>query len=152
MAPTPLATVAGGGTSRCGSAMKVFAPLVISLLAVVGAGAEEPLAPQIASYDIDARLDPEARTVTATSTLRWKNTGREPVSELCLHLYLNAFDNDRTSLMEGRPAETRRWVVRHPGEWGGIDVLAIRAGDRFTGLGSDTSTTCTKRTGSICPA
>ncbi|MEB2313443.1 MAG: M1 family metallopeptidase [Sorangiineae bacterium] len=53
-------------------------------------------AEEVASYEIDARYDSSARTISARSVIRFRNTSREPLRELYFHLYLNAFKNDRT--------------------------------------------------------
>lgn len=50
----------------------------------------------VASYDLEAVLDPEAHVVSATGTLRWKNASSRPVTELYVHLYMNAFEHERT--------------------------------------------------------
>ena len=45
----------------------------------------------IASYDIEARLDQETCRLTGTETVRWRNAASVATSELWFHLYLNAF-------------------------------------------------------------
>ena len=50
----------------------------------------------IASYALRARLDAESHVVSASGTLTWTNTSRESQNEVWLHLYLNAFKNNRT--------------------------------------------------------
>lgn len=96
----------------------------------VGAAAGRPLSPRVVSYRIDARLDPEARTVTGHQVLRWRNAGRQPATELRFHLYLNAFESNRTTLMDALPEAVERWAARFPGEWGGIDITAVRVGEQ----------------------
>ena len=53
-------------------------------------------APLIASYTLHAKLDAERHTVAATGTITWNNPSREPTRELYLHLYLNAFKNEKS--------------------------------------------------------
>jgi len=89
-----------------------------------------PLSERVADYHIDARLDPNSRTVTGHEVLRWRNTGRQPATELRFHLYLNAFDNNRTTLMAALPEAVERWAERFPGEWGGIDITSVRIGEQ----------------------
>jgi hypothetical protein len=102
--------------------------LALGLLAagVVPAFAATRGVDRVADYRIEARLDPEARTVHARQTLTWKNGTRKPASDLCFHLYLNAFANNRTTFLAQSP--TRDWEERHPGEWGGLDIERIRIG------------------------
>lgn len=83
-------------------------------------------AEDIASYDIHARLDAPSRTITASSTIRWHNASDLPAHELWLHLYMNAFKNDRTVFLRspfgaGRSGDKAT-------DWGYVDVkkLAIR--------------------------
>lgn len=54
---------------------------------------------RVASYQIEARLDPEKRLLTGTETLTWRNGTTHPTSELRLHLYYNAWRNDHSSYM-----------------------------------------------------
>jgi hypothetical protein len=50
----------------------------------------------VASYTWLVRFDADAHTASARGTIRWRNASRLPVSELWFHLYLNAFEHDRT--------------------------------------------------------
>jgi hypothetical protein len=84
------------------------------------------LAPRaIASYDLGARLDPVAHLVTAKGTIRWTNATSVPADELWLHLYLNAFKNDRTLFLRS-PFGGSRGGGRTR-EWGWIDVKRLAA-------------------------
>ncbi len=57
----------------------------------------------IASYSIVCRLDPTARTVAGNQRVAWRNRTRFPTDHLLFHLYLNAFQNDRSTFArEGR--------------------------------------------------
>src|SRR5262245_53758468 len=100
---------------RCASAL-------LLALAVAGAAARPSaaaeLAPRVASYAIDVTLDADARALSGTAVLRWRNPSRTPVDELYLHLYLNAFANNRTSLMTGMREEAEKFLSRHADPWG----------------------------------
>jgi hypothetical protein len=50
----------------------------------------------VASYTLRASLDPATHVVTGQGTIRFRNASRAPQGEVWLHLYLNAFKNDRT--------------------------------------------------------
>jgi hypothetical protein len=118
-----LAAVAAGGCGDGGAAGTrdlPYPPGSKPALRVAG-----PLSPRIANYTISASLDDKAHRITATSTLRWKHTGKEPVSKVPLHLYMNGFKNETTVFM-------RESGGKHRGErggkdaWGWIDVPSIK--------------------------
>jgi len=50
----------------------------------------------IASYTLRASLDPAQHTMHGEGTLVWRNASRAPQRELFVHLYLNAFKDQRT--------------------------------------------------------
>lgn len=52
---------------------------------------------QIASYQIEAKLDTDAKLVTGTEILTWKNTTSDTIRELMFHTYLNAFKNSKST-------------------------------------------------------
>ena len=106
--------------------------LVAALLGVLAAraGGAEVLPTTSLAYRIEARLDAEARTVSGSVRARWRNPSRAPVSELWLHLYLNAFASNRTTMMTGLGAEAERWWARHPDGWGRLDLATLRVDGR----------------------
>ena len=55
-----------------------------------------------ANYDIDVTLDPDARTLTGSETITWRNTGAVAAYSLRLHLYWNAFRNSESTWMKQR--------------------------------------------------
>jgi len=114
---------------RCASALLALA--VAGAAARPSAAAE--LAPRVASYAIDVTLDADARALSGTAVLRWRNPSRTPVDELYLHLYLNAFANNRTSLMTGMREEAEKFLSRHADPWGRIDLVGIHIGERDVG-------------------
>ena len=65
-------------------------------------------ADDVADYTLRATLDPAAHTVHGEGTIHWRNTSTRPVRELWLHLYLNAFKNERSAFLRervGRPGQ-----------------------------------------------
>ena len=79
-------------------------------------------AEEVASYTLSAKLDPSAHTVHGEGTIRWRNASSVPVSELWLHLYLNAFKNEKSSfLREPLPFRTGETMK----DWGFIDVRRL---------------------------
>src|SRR5688572_40307 len=111
----------------------VFAVCLCAFVAawVPGRGQEQPEAParspRNASYQIEARLDHERRTLRGRETIRWRNISAQPATELQFHLYWNGWRNlDSTWLRERRLA-VAGFTEPRDDAWGSIDVTAIRA-------------------------
>lgn len=107
-------------------------------LALAGPPAAEDAAPDVttaaraenvASYTLRAKLDPIRHTVHGEGTITWRNASTKPVSELWIHLYLNAFKNQSSAFMRAPIGGFRGGHV--PNEWGSIDLkrLALVEGD-----------------------
>jgi len=89
--------------------------------APLAAQSGEGMAPDIASYSIDATLDAAARTLTGREVITWRNPGNVPAYSIRLHLYWNAWRNtDSTWISQlklagradqalGRPADEFGW-------------------------------------------
>ena len=117
---------------RAGALRRCWVALVLAVALSVlacAARAGEP-APPVASYTIDAVLDADAREVSGSATVRWRNPSRTPAAELYIHLYLNAFANNRTTLMSGMGEEAERFLSHTRDGWGRIDLAAIHLGER----------------------
>jgi hypothetical protein len=83
-----------------------------------------PLSPRIASYKIEASLDPATKTVKGHLRLSWRNPAATAAAELVVHLYMNAFRNEAsTFLKESHGRHRRNEFGRHG--WGAIDVSTI---------------------------
>ena len=74
--------------------------------------------------EIRARLDTGTHAVSGDERVTWTNPSSTPATELWVHLYLNAFKNERTMLLRARVGEGRGAQV--PSDWGYIDVKAMR--------------------------
>lgn len=146
-----LAAVAIGVAGRAGAADEPLLPAgsagagpVISLepappLASPTTHSEPTIAPLGVAFDSDeamaqhaeevhvttlrARLDPSAHKVAGEGQIVWRNTSQEPATELYLHLYLNAFKNQRTVFLRSRLGDGRGAVA--PSDWGYIDVKSL---------------------------
>jgi len=90
-------------------------------------GGAAPKSERIASYKIDARLDPTKHQVVATQTLRWKNTGTSAVDRLPFHLYLNAFKNESSLFMRSSRGKMRGAKATDTG-WGWIQLESVQIG------------------------
>ncbi|HYJ10930.1 MAG TPA: M1 family peptidase, partial [Polyangiaceae bacterium] len=90
------------------------------------AAAEPPGRPeQVASYALRATLDAERHQLSGSGTIVLFNYTEVPLSELYLHLYMNAFKNDQSLFLRspfgaGRSGE-------HGTVWGYIDVKRLFA-------------------------
>jgi len=84
------------------------------------------VSPRNASYTIDARLDPEKRTLTGSLVLDWRNTSDQALASFPFHLYWNAFRNNlsTTARGEGRRAPAER--MRDERSFGWIEVKSVR--------------------------
>src|SRR5690349_10560466 len=86
---------------------------------------EKPL--EIASYDIDATLDPGQHTVDGRERLTWRNRSSESVKELYIHLYLNAFEGPGSTFETERErfGGFRFGVPTRKGEYGSIELRKV---------------------------
>lgn len=78
-----------------------------------------------ASYTLTARLDEALSRVDGRGTIEFVNTSNAPVGALFVHLYLNAFKNDRTLFLRS-PFGAGRSALR-PEAYGYLDVKHLRA-------------------------
>lgn len=88
-------------------------------------GGAAPKSERIANYKIDARLDVAKHQLSATQTLRWKNTGASAVDRLPFHLYLNAFKNEQSIFMTSSRGTMRSAKATDTG-WGWIQIESIQ--------------------------
>jgi hypothetical protein len=102
-----LSSLLGEGTPRADWLPPVPAPL-----------ADRPLS--VADYTLRATLDPVAHAIHGEGSIRFTNRSDKPVSELWVHLYLNAFKNERSVFLR-EPIGAFRGGTR-PASWGTIDV------------------------------
>ncbi|MEM7246186.1 MAG: M1 family metallopeptidase [Acidobacteriota bacterium] len=84
-------------------------------------------------YEMDVRLDPTSHVISGTQTIRWRNDSKERVSSLWLHLYLNAFLNDRSSMAlaggERVPEDWREELLNDVDFWGYCQLREITLSD-----------------------
>ena len=114
-------------------------------MALVGlaVGAGQPpaqpaeVSPRNASYQIQVRLDPKAKTLSGNQVLTWRNIQSEPTDELWFHLYWNAWRNNRSTWMLEDALRGRSDLDDQieSTDWGWIEVesAVLRQGesDRF---------------------
>lgn len=90
---------------------------------------EIPEEARIADYQLEVSLDAERHELRGAVTVTWRNRGREAVSSLPFHLYMNAFRGEQTAWM--RESRGAHRGVSQSGEspWGYIDVQTARLAD-----------------------
>ncbi|HVQ14372.1 MAG TPA: hypothetical protein VMS40_12310, partial [Vicinamibacterales bacterium] len=95
--------------------------------------AADARSPRNANYEIDARLDEDAKTVHGKSTIRWRNITDDSTTELQFHLYWNAWrDAESTWLRERRIAGL--YQAPPPDAWSSMDVTSLRVRDASGGM------------------
>ncbi len=77
-------------------------------------------ADDVVDYAMRASLDPIKHTVHGEGTITWRNTSTTAVKELWVHLYLNAFKNQRSVWLSETTGGFRG--TRPVEDWGTIDV------------------------------
>lgn len=104
-----------------------MAALVASAPARYSHATELPLehALRVASYTLSAKLDAEQHRVSARGTIELHNYTAVPLRELYLHLYMNAFKNDRSLFLRSPFGAGRSG--QHGTKWGYIDVKRLYA-------------------------
>ncbi len=82
-------------------------------------------APRVASYTLRAKLDAEQHRVSGRGTIELFNYTEVALDELYLHLYMNAFKNDRSLFLRSPFGAGRSGG--HGTNWGYIDVKRLYA-------------------------
>ena len=100
-----------------GVAALVFALALVWAEPLAVVSAEQPPAarsPRNASYRLDATLDVNARRLTGSGTLTWRNITSNPATELRFHLYWNAWRDDDSSWMREQGFGRNGSLLRRP--------------------------------------
>ena len=106
--------------------------LVIILSFFVPALAIADLLPEhaarVVTYSIDVSLDSATHKLTGMEQVTWRNPSSDQVTELRLHLYLNAFRNSRSTFMRESGGQLRDIDMPEYG-WGWIDLTKLALAD-----------------------
>jgi len=86
--------------------------------------------PAVASYQIEATLSKDHR-LTGRETITFTNRTRRVFSDVCLHLYLNGFRNDRSTWLREQAERAGRKVTLRKDEraFGYAEVLRVALAD-----------------------
>jgi len=82
----------------------------------------------IVSYHIQARLDTHEHAIEGSETLTWHNDSPDTIGELRFHLYLNAFQNEKSTFMRESGGQLRTDAMPKDG-WGYIEVRSMKLAD-----------------------
>ena len=104
-------------------------PATLLLAARLDAGSRVP---PVASYTIEAAVNAE-HVVTGKETVRFTNRTRHAFSDLALHLYLNAWRNDRSTWLveqaRGGGRADRGLAAKDPARWAYSEIHRISLDD-----------------------
>ncbi|MCK6554013.1 M1 family metallopeptidase [Candidatus Binatia bacterium] len=97
------------------------------LVAAAPAGMVLAAAPaRLANYTIAAAYNPADHSIAGTAVIRWRNSAQQPAPDLQFHLYLNAFANNRSTLIRGLGHLADQWLAQKPEPWGYQSVSRLR--------------------------
>ena len=95
--------------------------------------------PEVASYKLDVRLDPAAKTVVGSGRITYRNPSPDTLDEVWLRLYLKAFSSPDTLWMRESEGGHRGFAA-DPEQLGDITVHLLALADGTELLGSTTIT------------
>ncbi|MEZ4442582.1 MAG: M1 family metallopeptidase [Polyangiaceae bacterium] len=84
--------------------------------------------PDVVDHRFEVSLDTSEHRLKGEGRVRFTNHSRRPLQAIWLHLYLNAFKNERTVFMRSTASRGFRGGAR-PRQWGYITIQRLAAGD-----------------------
>jgi hypothetical protein len=82
----------------------------------------------VVDYRISVTLDADKKQLHGHETVTWRNPSTDPVSDLWFHLYLNAFQNSKSTFMKESGGQLRGDELPVDG-WGWIAVDSLKLAD-----------------------
>src|SRR5579884_4291966 len=115
--------------------MKRLLAFAVGLLVVSGIAQAKFIADPIVRYNINARLDVNAKTVAGHEVIIWKNHTADTIPDLQFHLYLNAFKNNYSTFMRESGGRNRSDEFHAgPQNWGYEQIKSLKVdGQDLTG-------------------
>lgn len=86
---------------------------------------ENPVSERVTAYNISATLDTDAKTVSGSVEAIWVNMSPDIVSDIHLHMYLNAFRSNKSTLYSESGGSPGARDI----DYGWIDILSINTGE-----------------------
>ncbi len=95
--------------------------------------APKPLSSRIVEYHMNVEYVAEMKQLSGQQAVTWKNPGAQPVQELYLHLYPNAFSSKKTTFMRESGGRLRHDEAK-TGSIGSMELLSVETleGDDLT--------------------
>lgn len=81
---------------------------------------DNPLSERLTGYDIEAVLDAETHIIKANMIAWWVNNSAQPVSDVRMHMYLNAFSSNKSSFNRNG-----RWSPAGEDGWGWVKIISL---------------------------
>ena len=94
----------------------------------VRTGQEATLSDRVASYRINATLDPVKHRIDGKEQLSWRNRSAVPVRSVYLHMYMNAFESNNSTFFTEKRLTGRSFpsgAEIRDGEWGHIALRTV---------------------------
>lgn len=88
-------------------------------------GAPVPLSKRVVEYHMAVELNAADMTLHGSQNVTWKNPGEQPVKELYLHLYPNAFESKQTTFMRESGGKLRGDRMKE-GSFGNMRIASIK--------------------------
>ncbi|WP_376774525.1 M1 family metallopeptidase [Paenibacillus eucommiae] len=83
---------------------------------------------RIVEYHMNVEYLPDSKELKGEQIITWKNPGTQPVQELYLHMYPNAFASKKTTFMQESDGKLRQDKAT-AGSFGGMELLSIKSLD-----------------------
>ncbi len=80
-------------------------------------------------YEIWVELDDSGKRLLGREDIIWRNETRDEVADMWLHLYWNAFKNEKSAMLEESRMEGAMGRRAEEGGWGWIDITRISLAD-----------------------
>jgi hypothetical protein len=90
--------------------------------------APQALSNRIVEYHMDVDYLPDSKELKGRQQLTWKNPGSQPVQELYLHLYPNAFESKKTTFMQESGGKLRQDKSVN-NNTGGMQLISVKSLD-----------------------
>ncbi|AQT84843.1 peptidase family M1 [Paenibacillus larvae subsp. larvae] len=87
--------------------------------------AHKPLSKRVIEYHMSVDYAVDRKELNGQQVFTWKNPGTQPVRELYMHLYPNAFSSMKTTFMTESGGKLRQDKVKE-NSFGSMDLLSIR--------------------------
>jgi len=102
-----------------------FALMLFPLLLIpLCLAASQPLSQRLVYYQISVRLDTDKKMLYGDEVVSFLNNSEDPLPELYLHLYWNAFRNEESYFIQQSPGLGRR--LKELNGWGWVDIKSFR--------------------------